>query len=520
MFLKRDLFSVKSLGLGYSILFILTFLSGYSSAFGITCYPLSNDPNQHFDNAITSWMVTNSDPSGTGTVFSLGVLTNNTTNPDNLNLGETSPLTTGYTNASQDCEDCGVTLTYTDPHPGTAATVQSTQSFIELDVYTANIGRKMDITVIDTSGAVTAVTDNDLVYNCAVSGILAGSTIANTWSTIFVDVSGLTHPVSLVQVIIPSGFADEMDSNLVYMDNLRWSGTLPCIVPPTPTFTYTVTETPTKTNTPTITPTPTNTDTFTPTLSPTNTPTPPPTNTFTQTPTQTDSPTATLSPTQTPTLTQTPTGTWTPPFTSTFTGTPTVTNTYTYTYTWTSTPTFTNTFTYTYTYTPTYTYTNTFTNTYTYTFTYTPTITDTPTNTFTITPTGTFTMTPPPTQTPCPIYIYPNPMDFQASPPNNHLPSGTLGSCGSHGCIKFACVPVGSTLKIYTIKLELVKVLNSTDPSVFLISSNLNLGTFIWDGTNGDSNPVSSGFYLYLIEGPNGSKQFGKIAISRSRNGA
>jgi hypothetical protein len=45
-----------------------------------------------------------------------------------------------------------------------------------------------------------------------------------------------------------------------------------------------------------------------------------------------------------------------------------------------------------------------------------------------------------------------------------------------------------------------------------------NPGAFIWDGKNGDNNPVSSGIYIYVVDGPAG-KTFGKFAISRPRTG-
>jgi hypothetical protein len=115
--------------------------------------------------------------------------------------------------------------------------------------------------------------------------------------------------------------------------------------------------------------------------------------------------------------------------------------------------------------------------------------------------------------TPCPILVYPNPMDFQHNPPYNNLcPSG-------NACIKFGCVPVGSTLKIFTVSLALVRVFPPDDLEFHLDPMNSAVGTITWDGTNGDRNPVSSGFYLYVIDGPNG-RTIGKLAISRARNGS
>ncbi len=105
-------------------------------------------------------------------------------------------------------------------------------------------------------------------------------------------------------------------------------------------------------------------------------------------------------------------------------------------------------------------------------------------------------------------------MDFQHIPAySNNCPSGTA-------CIKFDCVPVGSTLKIYTVSLGLVRNFTATEPSpIFTLDSGLNVGTFHWDGNNGDGNPVSAGFYIYVIDGP-GGRTFGKFAISRSWNGS
>ena len=62
----------------------------------------------------------------------------------------------------------------------------------------------------------------------------------------------------------------------------------------------------------------------------------------------------------------------------------------------------------------------------------------------------------------------------------------------------------------------LVRTFPPGDPNFMTFSPGI--GGIIWDGTNGDGNPVSSGFYLYVVEGPSG-RSIGKFAISRSRNG-
>ena len=102
-------------------------------------------------------------------------------------------------------------------------------------------------------------------------------------------------------------------------------------------------------------------------------------------------------------------------------------------------------------------------------------------------------------------------MDFQHSPPLNNLcPSGSP-------CIKIACVPYGSTLKIYTMTLALVRAYGPADIEPYPL--NLGNGVIYWDGNNGEGNPVAAGLYYYVLEAPNG-RTFGKFAISRSRNGS
>jgi len=127
----------------------------------------------------------------------------------------------------------------------------------------------------------------------------------------------------------------------------------------------------------------------------------------------------------------------------------------------------------------------------------------TPTYTNTPGPTATFTATL------CPVSVYPNPMDFQAS--------HAIAACPGKACIVIGCVPAGSTVNIFTVSLMRVRTFLPGDPN-FTLAPSLNVGTITWDGNNGDGNPVAAGFYLYVIDGPQG-KNFGKFAISRSRNG-
>lgn len=69
----------------------------------------------------------------------------------------------------------------------------------------------------------------------------------------------------------------------------------------------------------------------------------------------------------------------------------------------------------------------------------------------------------------------------------------------------FDCLQPGSSLKIYTIALSLVREYNSTGP------------TQTWDGLNGESNPVAAGIYFYVIQDPSGQKTVGKFAVSRAK---
>lgn len=436
-----------------------------------------------------------------------------------------SPLPTG-------CGSCAVTLTYMDSSFVTAG------AYIMVDVLSQTQPKAFALIVTGTDGTVISSPADDILTGCkSPPATITQNTNANQWATVFMaNTLPAADPVSTVQLIIPNGYAGDLDQNdgdFVYVDNLTDAATVRCLVPPTatftqtqtPTITFTLSPTHTLTFTSTMTPTntlsPTATGTYTPTFTATNTPTITDTSTVTSTNTPTVSPTPTLSPlpsntfTNTSTPTNTLTSTNTPSFTST--------NTYTVTPTSSSTPSYTPSFTSTYTPGSTSTSTNTWTQTFTSTASFTPTpsststITFTPTNTFTftITLTPTITNTPPPTptptDTPCPVNVYPNPMDYQHNPAfNNQCPS-------SNPCIKFSCIPPQSTLNVYTITLSLVRSFGPYDQN-YTYNPSTSTGLITWDGKNGDGNPVAAGFYFYKVDGPNG-QTFGKFAISRSLNG-
>jgi hypothetical protein len=145
-----------------------------------------------------------------------------------------------------------------------------------------------------------------------------------------------------------------------------------------------------------------------------------------------------------------------------------------------------------------------------------------PSPTMTGTPTPTFTPTLTPTSTPWPIMVFPNPMNFQEIPPNsNYCPPEMTAS----GCIKFIGLPIGSSMKIYTLALSLVRTFEVEDVAAFgahpvvqgLINVNSQIGWVAWSGDNDDRNPVSAGIYFYVVEPPQGEKFIGRLAISRAR---
>ncbi|HTA75713.1 MAG TPA: hypothetical protein VK791_01000 [bacterium] len=350
---------------------------------------------------------------------------------------------------------CPVTITYTDQTP------TGTQNYIKIDVYTKSVARSFLIYATDGSAAVSQTAgSSDVLQNCSLSSPVSQSTTApaGTWETLFLDTHTL-GPITEVQIIVTDNNTMGTVTGYVLLDNLRGDALITCL-------------------TPTPTPTPTNTSTNTPTATPTDTPIS--SYTFTNTVTQTVTNTATTTVTQTPTQT----------------GTNTATNTATHTVTNTDT--------------------NTPTNTPLYTFTFTQTPTNTSTNTTTLTPfiTNTPTITPTFTPAPCQPEVYPNPMDFTAAHNEVNVPAS---ACPTGKCIVFSCVPFGSTVKIYTVSLALVRSFDSTavTPAGTLPS---NVGLVAWDGTNGSGGYTASGLYFYVVNGP-GINTFGKFAISRSLYG-
>jgi hypothetical protein len=430
------------------------------SLFLLTLFPskalsLSNTPGdvaqQHFSAAINS-----SNWNVTNCATNTYTIATNNTFPDTA-PGESAQngivdTTTGDVGA------CAVTITYTDVSPA------GTQNFIKLDVYTRSVGRQFAISATDgTLTASQTAGQKDILQNCFLSSpVSVTTTTANTWQTLFLDTSSLGVITQIQVVVTDNNSSMAPASGYVLFDNLRGDSILSCF-------------------TATPTPTPTNTSTATPTNTPTNTPIS--SYTFTNTATQTVTHTATTTVTQTPTQSATNTATNTATHTATNTATNTPTNT----------PSATNTLQYT------ATFTQTATNTSTNTTTLTPFITNTPTITPTFTP------------APCQPEVYPNPMDFTAAHNEVNVPAS---ACPTGKCVVFSCVPFGSTVKIYTVSLALVRSFDSTavTPAGTLPS---NVGLVAWDGTNGSGGYTAAGLYFYVVNGP-GINTFGKFAISRS----
>jgi hypothetical protein len=71
--------------------------------------------------------------------------------------------------------------------------------------------------------------------------------------------------------------------------------------------------------------------------------------------------------------------------------------------------------------------------------------------------------------------------------------------------IRFVNLPTSCTIKIFTVAGDLVWEQTHDDGS----------GNIEWDVTNRDSQPVTSGVYLYRVEKPNGEHVYGRIAVIR-----
>lgn len=137
----------------------------------------------------------------------------------------------------------------------------------------------------------------------------------------------------------------------------------------------------------------------------------------------------------------------------------------------------------------------------------------------TFTPTPTFTTT----STPWPMMVFPNPMDFEKSPPDaNYCASFQPPIRSAKGCVKFIGLPRGSTVEIYTVALAKVRSFAPADinfpvPAGLGMRPNPDVGWIAWNGDNEDLNPVSAGIYFYVVKPPEGDKFIGKLAISRAR---
>jgi hypothetical protein len=71
--------------------------------------------------------------------------------------------------------------------------------------------------------------------------------------------------------------------------------------------------------------------------------------------------------------------------------------------------------------------------------------------------------------------------------------------------IRFVNVPATCTLKVFTVAGDLVWEVSHNDGS----------GNIEWDVTNRDSQPVTSGVYMYRVETPDGDFVFGRIVVIR-----
>lgn len=71
--------------------------------------------------------------------------------------------------------------------------------------------------------------------------------------------------------------------------------------------------------------------------------------------------------------------------------------------------------------------------------------------------------------------------------------------------IRFVNVPDNCTVRVYTVSGDLVWERTHNEPT----------GNIEWDVTNRDSQPVSSGVYLYRLETPGGDSVYGRIVVIR-----
>jgi len=96
------------------------------------------------------------------------------------------------------------------------------------------------------------------------------------------------------------------------------------------------------------------------------------------------------------------------------------------------------------------------------------------------------------------VKIYPNPWTSDV----NYTPTASLPKTDSAYGIKFINLPVGTTLKIYTVAGEKIKekVVGFGDNS------------YNWNLTNADGSEIASGVYLYILE-YNGQKRTGKLGV-------
>jgi hypothetical protein len=120
--------------------------------------------------------------------------------------------------------------------------------------------------------------------------------------------------------------------------------------------------------------------------------------------------------------------------------------------------------------------------------------------------------------TPWPLWVFPNPVDFQSTGVDasgqdiNYQCTGSL-----YGCVKFNGVERGATLTIYTVALDLVRRFDWTEGRTVPGSSNMSVMQITWDGTNENRNPVAPGVYLYVMDGGPSGKHIGKLAIKGAR---